>query len=129
MQNKDKASADSLFTKEFQAVIKASTDNASSSFYDTCVQSGEFCTSYFSEATVSKYDKKYQEYTAKNGTKGKQAVYTASETSSNNQGANCNSKSTTTMTIALIPSGSSWLIDNLDQSGGVDANLCPAVTN
>lgn len=118
IQNKDKKTADSLESLAFQASTKKDSDTTS--FYDACQQAGEFCTASFSSQYLAKATKVTQDYTAANGTKGKKIIYTINQSSGNGQGVSSNS--TTEITLAAIPSGSSWLIDFFDETGSTGAS-------
>jgi hypothetical protein len=124
VQKKDKANADNLESPALQAYGKKNV--GSSSFYDTCQQAGQLCTPLFSSSFLSKATKTYKNYTASNGTKGKEIIYTEKQSLSGAQagGAGCSSNSTSTLAIAAVPKGSSWLIDHIDPNISFSANLC-----
>jgi hypothetical protein len=53
-----------------------------------------------------------QSYTATDGTTGEQDIWTITVTTNN-------SSSVSTVTIAAVPHGSTWLIDNVDEEANV----------
>jgi len=128
MQHDNGKAADKLLSPaaktHFQKVA------GTSSFYTACRQSEQLCQPLFSAAFLSKATKKYTSYTADNHVKGEEAVYTEIQSLQGNQagGPGCTSKSTTTLTIAVVPSGNSWLVDYINEDVSASAQLCPAAT-
>jgi len=122
--NKDKAKADSLQTKAMQETTK--NQIGTTSFYDSCQTEDNFCDQLFSKEYLSSGTVKTVDYSAKDGTKGKQRVYTIKDTESQqNAGSSTSSKSTTTITIATIQLDKNWVIDdfNFESNFAADANL------
>lgn len=126
IEDNNKTKADSLESTAFKAEVKkyAST----TSFYSACQQEGALCTASFMSSFLSSATKTYTSYTASNGTKGKELVYTKKQTLSGTQagGTGCSSTSTTTLSIAVIPSGHSWLVDNINDGTNASGNMCLA---
>ena len=125
VENKDKVTADSLEDQAAQASFKQNF--GTTSFYDSCQQSGVLCTGVFAQSFLSKSTISYKDYSATNGTKGKEGVYTIKESASGTQagGQGCSSGSTTTLGVAVVPSGSTWFVDTVDLNINANANLCP----
>jgi hypothetical protein len=123
VQDKDKKTANSLESPAMQAEGKKYFRD--SSFYDDCQQEGDLCTPFFTNFYLSKATKTYEGYTASNGVKGEQVVYKLKQTLSGGS-AGCTSSSTNTLTISLIPKGSSWLIDDVSPTINANGQLCPA---
>ena len=126
IQNKDKATVDSLESPAAKVLLQKNTGNAS--FYDTCQKEGILCTADFSMSVLAKGTQTVKGYTAADGTKGKAVTYTIKQSLNGAQagGQGCSSNGTTTLTFDVVPKGSSWLIDNLDEGNNFSANLCPA---
>ena len=122
IQKKDKKTADSLESPAAKAYFQKSA--GSSSFYDSCQQAGPLCTASFGASYLAKATKSYKDYTAANGTKGKEEVFTVSQ--SQGAGQACTGKSSSTITIAVVPSGGSWLIDNVTEDASASGVTCPA---
>lgn len=126
VENKDKATADSLESPAAKATFKqyAGTE----SFYDSCQQSGVLCTGIFKPSYLSKATQTPKDYKASNGTKGKEIVYAVKQSLSGAAagGQGCSSQGETDLTIAVVPSGRSWLVDNVDMGFSGSANACPA---
>ncbi len=127
IQRNNKAAADSLESPAFKSFLQK---NASTTSFDTaCQQSGVFCTAIFNTTYLSKGKLVYKDYTSSSGVKGKQAVYTVKQSSGGSQtsgGTSCNvSNSDTNLTIAVIPSGKKWLVDNVDENANASASACP----
>jgi len=126
VQSKDKVKTDSYLSPAAKAFFK---ENAGTeSFYDECQQAGEFCTTSFEPSYISKAEISRKDYTASSGTKGKQISYVVKQSLEGAQagGEGCSSDSTSNLTIAVIPQGSSWLVDKIDQGFDASAVLCPA---
>ena len=122
IQKKDKKTADSLESSAAKAYFQK--NGGSSSFYDSCQQAGQLCTASFDASYLAKATKSYKDYTAANGTKGKEEVFTVSQ--SQGAGQACTGKSSSTITIAVVPSGGSWLIDNVTEDASASGVTCPA---
>lgn len=122
IQAKDKVAADGLQSPAFQASNKAS--GGTTSFYDVCQSGGELCTGSFSAKFLAKGTKTTEAYTAADGTKGHQMVYTIKSSSS---GENSSSSSATTLKLAAVPSGNSWLIDLVDLGGKASGNASGSI--
>jgi hypothetical protein len=124
MENKDKASADSLESPSMKTT--AQKYYGTSSFYTACQKAGDFCTPLFTSSYINKATKTYKDYTASDGAKGKEVVYSLKQTVSGSQGCSGGS-STNTLTIAAVPNGSSWLIDEAAPTiSAENVQLCPA---
>jgi hypothetical protein len=119
IQNKDKTVADSLETPAAKAAFLK--QNGAASFYDTCQSTGQICTAFFVPAFVNKTVKTYKAYTAQDGTKGQEIIYTQKTKSGS---STCPSTSTTTLTMDLVPSGHTWLVDNIVPNTDVSLNTC-----
>jgi hypothetical protein len=126
IQKKDKATADSLESPAMKTFGQKNVGTAS--FYDACQQASQLCTPLFTTAFLDKATKSYKDYTASNGAKGKEIVYTLKQSLSGSQagGQGCSSASTNTLTVAAVPKGNTWQIDNADPSINASANLCLA---
>lgn len=119
-QNKDKAKVDSFESPAAKTYFQKNA--GTSSFYDACKQAGDLCTASFKASYLSKATKTYKSYTASNGTKGKEVVYAVKQSAG---GQGCNSNSTSTLTIAVVPKGKSWLVDYVNEAINFDGNVCP----
>ncbi|MEI6237575.1 MAG: hypothetical protein WCP03_03185 [Candidatus Saccharibacteria bacterium] len=120
--NKNKINADSMQTVAMQQTVKENSDTTS--FYDYCQKSGYFCDQLFSKDYLGSGEVKTLDYIAKNGTKGKQRIYTITKTL-DAPNSETNSKSVTMITFATIKVGDVWLIDyfNNESNFGVNTNL------
>lgn len=127
VQNKDKTTADSLESPAMKSVGQKTV--GSSSFYAVCQQAGQLCMPLFSNSFLDKSTKSYKSYTAKNGAKGREVVYSLKQSASPSQagGQSCgNGSSVSSLTIDVVPNGSSWLVDNVNPALNASANLCLA---
>lgn len=120
MQHKDKAKADALESPAFKAEVQKYA--GTTSFYAACQQEGELCTASFDASYLAKATKAYQKYTSSSGVKGEQLVYTVKQSLGS---GSCSSKSTSTLSIAVIPSAKTWLVDNINDGVNATAQLCP----
>ena len=87
-------------------------------------KSGYFCDQLFSKDYLGSGEVKTLDYTAKDGTKGKQRVYTITKTVST-PSSQTTSKSVTIITFATIKVGDVWMIDyfNNESNFGASTNL------
>jgi hypothetical protein len=124
MQKQDKKTADSLESSGAKALVQQYA--GTTSFYDACKKEGQICTASFSAAYLAKGTSVYKDYTSSKGVKGKELVYTIKQSLSGAAagGLGCNSNSTETLSIAAIPSGNTWLIDDIDEGINANASLC-----
>jgi len=121
IQDNNKSLADSLESSQGKTYFKNGTGD--SSFYDTCKQSGSFCTSFFKSSNISKAKKTVHSYKSSSGVKGKVITYTE-QGSLNTTSEKCSNNSSTELNLALVPSGSSWLIDYINISINAGSNNC-----
>lgn len=121
MRQQDKVTVDSLLSSDAEAFFKefAGTE----SFYDSCQEVGDFCTSLFNVEFIDKATKSENDYVSKSGIKGEETKFSLHMTQDSGNG--CSGESTTTLTISTVPQGDTWLIDNIDQGIEGSANLCP----
>ena len=125
VQTKNKAAADQLESSAAKTSFQKT--DGTTSFYSSCQQNGILCTMYFQSAFLSKASKTYQSYSAANGTKGEEMIYSLKQSvkGTDSTGKACTINSTTTLTIGLVPNGKSWRVDYINQEvGGLDNNLC-----
>ncbi len=124
LQKKDKKTADSLESPAMRGLGQKYVGDPS--FYDTCHQSELLCSNFFEASFLKKATITRKAYKASNGIQGHEVIYTVKQTLSGSQagGKGCSSSSTTTLAFDVVPSGSTWLLDNV--SPGIDAtvNLC-----
>jgi hypothetical protein len=83
IQDKNQAAADALESPASKAAGQKIA--GTQSFYTDCQQVGQSCTQLFSASYLTKATKTYTDYTAKNGTKGKQITYTIKQTVNSSQ--------------------------------------------
>lgn len=126
MENKDKNKADSLESPYMKATLKK--EIGTTSYYNGCQQQRIYCSTILSKSGLAKATQAYEEYTTSNGQKGKELVETFLESTGGTQstGQSCSSKSTNTLVIAVVPSGNSWLVDNVFESS--HASSCADTT-
>jgi hypothetical protein len=118
---KDKSKADALQTKAMQETVKAQM--GTTSLYDSCQTEDNFCDQLFSKEYLNSGTVKTIDYTAKDGTKGKQRVYTVTtKDSQTNSTLSGTSKSTTTITFAAIELDNNWMIDNFNFESNFSAD-------
>jgi hypothetical protein len=126
IRDKHQATANSLESPAFKSQIQKYYKTRS--FYSVCqqYQYGTFCTSLFTTNFIDTATKTYKDYKASNGTEGKEIIYTLKQSLSGARagGQGCSSTSTTTLTIAAVPKGNSWLIDNVSPSFNNSPNGC-----
>jgi hypothetical protein len=128
IENKNKTTADTLESPAFKTTAEKyyKTD----SFYSVCKQTGDLCTPLFTPQFLNKATKTYKDYTATNGTKGKEVIYSLKQAASGTQagGKGCSYNTKSTLTIAVVPHGNSWLVDSANPSiiSGGTINLCPS---
>jgi hypothetical protein len=121
IQDKNKTLADSLESTEGQAYFKTGTDDPS--FYDTCQQSGAFCTNFFKASNISKAKKTVHSYKSNAGVEGKEVTYTE-QGSLNSSSLKCSDNSSTELNLALVPNASSWQIDYVNVSINAGSDNC-----
>jgi hypothetical protein len=124
VQKKDKTTADSLESPAMKAYGQKNVGTPS--FYAACQQAGDFCTPLFTSSFLDKASKTYKSYTASNGTKGEEVVYALKQSLNNGNG--CTSSSINTLTIAVVPKGSTWQIDYADPTINASSNACSATS-
>lgn len=117
IQNNDKKTADSLQSPAFSQSNQ--TQAGTTSFYSACQSAGVFCTGAFAKSYLATATKTTKTYTAVNGVKGEEDNYTV--TTASNTGSST-SNSTNTVTIAVVPSGNTWLVDYVNEGGSSSAN-------
>jgi hypothetical protein len=128
VQKKDKATADSLESPASKAFFQKNT--GTTSFYQACQKLGEDCTTIFKASALAKAPKQYKDYTPSSGPKGKQVVYVIDPLAGIHAGQpGCNNPTIIDLTIAVVPKGSSWLIDNVDEGLDASANKCTTGTS
>jgi hypothetical protein len=124
IQHKDKTTADALESPAAKTLFQK--NNGSASFYDGCQKSGGFCQALFSQSALAKAPKTYKKYTASNGTKGEEVTYLVNPfDNADVTTPGCNSPTITNLTVAVIPTGGSWLIDTIDEQLAASAGVCP----
>lgn len=112
-QNNNKSAADALQSIAFITYLK--TGYPSGSYYSICQSSGQVCTDYFSKQYLSLATKKTSSYTSKSGVKGFAITYTVT-TPGSNTATESVSSSSSSLTLDAIPSGNTWLIDNISST-------------
>jgi hypothetical protein len=120
IQDKNKTDADTLENSQALSYFKQTTGD--SSFYDSCVQSGSFCTNFFK--SIGNATKTVHSYTSSSGIKGKEITYTENVTAGGFS-QKCINDSTTVLNLSLVPSGNTWLIDYANISIN-DSNCRPS---
>lgn len=113
IQNKNKSAADALETTAFKTYVQNLA--GTTSYYDACWANEPFCADGYSKGFLSQGTVATQDYTAANGTKGKNRVYTITQTWSD--GSDGSSTSTSKIQVAAVPVGSTWFIDYSDAGG------------
>jgi hypothetical protein len=110
-QGGNKALADNLLSLKFKAALKEVTE--SESFYDYC-KNDQFCDSLkwitLDKVTITVTDDKLDD-----GTAVKDVLFSISTTTNN-------AKSTSNLDIYLSASNKSWLVEDVEQSFGLDAS-------
>ncbi|MGZ6005771.1 MAG: hypothetical protein ACXWLH_06555, partial [Candidatus Saccharimonadales bacterium] len=109
----DQAKADKLQSPAMLLYLQ--NNAATSSFENLCKSSDQLCMPLFDPTFIKKAQKTYQDYTANDGTKGKKITYTLVQTI-NSGGSSCQTTSKNTLTLSLVPSGKSWLVDSANPS-------------
>jgi len=114
MASQNKAGADALETPAFQQFVKA--QSGTTSFYSACTAAGVLCTYEFLPANLEKATTAVSPYTAKNGVKGEQELITVKQATSSDS-ATTSSSYSFKLDAVHSGSGSTWLIDLVDQTG------------
>jgi hypothetical protein len=122
IRNKDKPESDALQTIAMQQTLKDAS--GVTSFYDYCQKNEYFCEQQFSAENLGTGNIKLIDYTAKDGTRGKQRIYTITKTVYP-PNSKTGSKSVTTITIATVQVNGVWMIDyfNYVSTFGATNNL------
>lgn len=122
VRNGNQAKADSLESQPLKA--QALKGSGSPSFEKYCKSYGSVCTVYFSSQFVDKAKATYGSYTSPEGTKGESITLSLKD--SQLQGSNCsNSSGTMLLTLDLVPSGNSWLIDSVSPDASNNTSCTP----
>ena len=121
MQTNDKAKADALTSPQAKTLYQQ--HEGTNSIYTFCQKTGTLCTYYFSSKFLGATTTTTKDYTFPGNIKGKEVIYTSKDNLPiGNTG--CTSQSTSTLTIGVIPSGSTWLIYGAGPSTSFSAKLC-----
>jgi len=120
VQNGDRATVDALESPASKKFYQKTTGD--SGFYASCQDAGELCTSSFSKSYLAKAKKTLKAYTAENGSHGKQIVYTVTQKSNSPE---CQGTSTGVISIAVVPKGRTWQVDNVGLNFSYSGGACP----
>lgn len=128
----------SLESKAFQAEIKTASSKlnkvskniqVTNNYYSYCKSLGNICTYEFNAKNLSSAKVETKPYKAVDGSNGSQEVFTtttsinstsSSKTSDSSFTGSESGSSQTSFSIDVIPSGNSWLVDNV---GSINLNL------